>query len=576
MSLTPGQVLGSYQVLDQVGRGGMATVFKGVQPALQRYVAIKVLPAFFAEDQTLLARFRQESAVVANLRHPNILAVYDFNEQNGVVYLVSEFVDGGTLADAVGQPLSAEEALNLLRPVASALDYAHARGIVHRDVKPSNVLLHRDGTPVLSDFGLVHIAGGNERLTATGMTVGTPEYMAPEQATGSQIGPSCDIYALAVILYEMLTGNVPFTGETPLQVVLAHLHNSLPPPRQRNPAISPAVEQVVLKGLAKKPEDRYQSAGALIQALEQAIHPGGAFQAGGPAIQPAPAAPMTGAAPSSPYAAPGPRLPQGSGPAIGRPAAAGAPSASATGAPPSPAGGVARPGAPGQGSGPGLPAGAAAAGGRGLGFSAKLAERTAGAGASSAALPRAASHTPNPGRSAAGARASLSAAAAAPEATPAPRGISSRLIGGLVVLLVLAVGGYFVVPRFMADSPEKAWAKTSAQLDPMWGKDWPRAISALKDYVGRFPNQPQAVDKLYAAYIGYAQQLAGSGLVAQAEDQLRQAQDLAPNRPEAPAALAALSATPKTPPPAAGAVQPGTLPQDKPIIPASAQKTPGR
>jgi len=275
VSIAPGQTLGQYRIVEQLGRGGMATVYKAFQPSLSRQVAIKVLPEFFVEDPSFHERFRQEGTAIATLRHPNILAVFDSGEADGVAYIVTELVDGGTLADQLGKPLPADYCLGILRSVGSALDYAHARGLVHRDVKPSNILLARDGTPVLSDFGLARMMASPDqstarRLTVTGTAVGTPEYMAPEQASEGEAGPAADLYSLAVVLYEMLTGSVPYTAETPLAVLLAHANKPLPLPRERNPKLSEAVQDVLLKGLAKEPADRYRTAAEMVRAFEMA------------------------------------------------------------------------------------------------------------------------------------------------------------------------------------------------------------------------------------------------------------------------------------------------------------------
>lgn len=298
MSLVPGANFGAYRIIEQAGRGGMATVYKAHQPALARFVAIKVLPSFFAEEPGFRERFQQEAMAVANLRHPNILSVFDYGEEEGVPYLVTEFVDGGTLAQQLGAPLPVDYVTRILGPIGSALDYAHARGVVHRDVKPSNILLARDGTPVLSDFGLAKMMGSLPRLTTTGTTVGTPEYMSPEQAEGATVGPSSDLYSLATVAYEMLTGQVPFSADTPLAVLLAHVHRPLPLPRDVNPALSPAVEEVLLKGLAKGPAARYATASELVAAMTEAGR-GIPAPAGPPAPAAAPAQPTaTAAAPS--------------------------------------------------------------------------------------------------------------------------------------------------------------------------------------------------------------------------------------------------------------------------------------
>jgi serine/threonine-protein kinase len=268
--VSSGQMLGNCRILEQIGQGGMGTVYRAFQPSLDRVVAVKVISPLLVGDATALTRFRREAQTVASFRHPNILTVYDFGEQDGVTYLVMEFAGGGTLRSRMGTPLSLPDAVALLRPIASALDYAHARGVVHRDVKPANVLIHDDGTLVLSDFGLAHQPTGLQHLTASGLLVGTPAYMAPEQGRSSQVGPSADLYALGVMAYELLTGSVPFSGETPVSIMLAHIQDPLPPARERNPGLPRDVDGVLQQALAKQPENRFATAAALVAALEAA------------------------------------------------------------------------------------------------------------------------------------------------------------------------------------------------------------------------------------------------------------------------------------------------------------------
>jgi serine/threonine protein kinase len=260
-------MVGPYRIVEKVGRGGMATVYKAHQAALARYVAIKVLPEFLATEPGFKERFQQEAVAVAKLRHPNILAVFDYGESDGITYIVNEFVDGGTLSDQLGQPLPVDYVVSTLKPIAGAIDYAHARGILHRDVKPSNILMNMEGTPVLGDFGLAKMLEGGPGLTQAGMIVGTPEYMSPEQCTGETLGPAADTYALGVVAYQMLTGQLPFKAETPAAVLHAQVNNQLPPPRSINPELTPQVEGALLKALAKAPADRYKSASAMIKAL---------------------------------------------------------------------------------------------------------------------------------------------------------------------------------------------------------------------------------------------------------------------------------------------------------------------
>jgi hypothetical protein len=267
MNLVPGSSLGQFRIVEQLGRGGMATVYKAYQPRLDRYVAIKVLPAYLAEEPGFVARFEREAMTIARLNHPNILDVYDFGEDAGVVYIVTPLLTDGTLARRVGSPLPLDEVLRLLAPLGAALDYAHDKGVLHRDFKPSNVLLRADGVPVLADFGIAKIVGQEHGLTQTGAVIGTPEYMAPEQALGEQATRSSDDYALAVVAYQLLTGVVPFRAETPVAVLLAHAHKALPLPHLANPSIDANVERALLKGLAKQPQDRYATAAAFVDAL---------------------------------------------------------------------------------------------------------------------------------------------------------------------------------------------------------------------------------------------------------------------------------------------------------------------
>jgi len=305
VKLEPGTNLGPYRIVAEAGRGGMASVYKAHQAALARYVAIKVLPDFFATEPGFRERFQQEAVAVAQLRHPNILAIFDYGDTDGLTYIVTEFVDGGTLAEQMGKPLPLEYAVEILNPIAGALDYAHRRGVLHRDIKPSNVLLQHDGTPVLSDFGLAKMMmSSTQGLTQSGMIVGTPEYMSPEQCAGEELTPAADQYSLAVIAYEALTGRVPFTAATPVAVLMAQMQNALPPPRTINPDISDGVAAVLLKGLAKEPGDRYKTCHQMVRALAAADEsPAGEEMAEpvAPATRPpAPLTPPPGPAPTPP------------------------------------------------------------------------------------------------------------------------------------------------------------------------------------------------------------------------------------------------------------------------------------
>ncbi len=273
MNTAEGMTLGPYRVMERIGRGGMATVYRAYHPALDRYVAIKVLPDFFADEPEYRERFQQEARSVARLKHPNILEIFDFGYEGGLAFLVFELVDGGTLADRVGKPMELQEVVQLLEQLAGALDHAHAHGILHRDIKPSNILIHKDGTPVLADFGLAKMAGSMRRLTGSGTVMGTPEYMSPEQAADEPLGAASDVYSLAIVAYEMLTGRVPFEADTPAATLLSHVTKPMPATRELRGELSAHVEDVLRKALAKRPEDRYQSAAAFVAALKPAAWP---------------------------------------------------------------------------------------------------------------------------------------------------------------------------------------------------------------------------------------------------------------------------------------------------------------
>src|SRR5215472_3209189 len=273
MSVLEGSTLGSYRVLERIGRGGMATVYRAYHTALDRYVAIKVMPDFFADDLEYRERFQQEARAVARLKHRNILEVFDFGYENGLAYLVMELVEGGTLQERIGAPMDLMDVVQLLGQVASALDYAHAQGILHRDIKPSNILIHTDGTPVLADFGLARMAGSMRRLTSSGTVMGTPEYMSPEQAADELIGPASDRYSLAVVAYEMLTGRVPFQASTPAATLLCHVTKAMPATRELRGELSAHIEGVLKRALAKRPEERNPSAAAFVTALKPAAWP---------------------------------------------------------------------------------------------------------------------------------------------------------------------------------------------------------------------------------------------------------------------------------------------------------------
>jgi serine/threonine protein kinase len=272
-----GAKLGNYRILAALGQGGMARVYKARQENLDREVAVKVLPPWFAADRNFVERFSLEARLVAGLSHPNIVTVHDASEYKGNLYIVMQLVDGGTLRQrldqlqALGKTMDSIEARPIFAQLANALSYAHDNGIIHRDVKPVNVLLDRSGRPILSDFGIAKALAGTKALTLQGAGVGTPEYMSPEQCQGGTVSVDgrADIYALGVMLYEALTGRLPFLGENYPALAHSHIYEQPPHPLALNPALDPAVAQIILTAMMKNPQQRYQRAGELGEALER-------------------------------------------------------------------------------------------------------------------------------------------------------------------------------------------------------------------------------------------------------------------------------------------------------------------
>ena len=268
MTLQPGGRLGSYDIVEKIGAGGMGAVYKGYQAALGRFVAIKVLPPQTAGDPAFAERFAQEAKAIGKLRHPNIVTAFDFAHEGDVAFLVSEFIDGGTLADQLGSPLPLDYAMGILTPIAAALDYAHARGIVHRDIKPQNILMTRDGMPVLTDFGLAKIVGPGSGMTQAGSLMGTAEYIAPECAAGAEVaGPAADQYALGLIAYQLLVGRHPFPTDNPLSALMAHVHKPVPLPSSLGVTLPPGTEAALLKSLSKRPEERFARNSDFVRGL---------------------------------------------------------------------------------------------------------------------------------------------------------------------------------------------------------------------------------------------------------------------------------------------------------------------
>ena len=273
-NVQPGQMLGPYRIINQIGKGGMATVYKAYQASVDRYVAIKVLPSQLAESPEFAARFQQEARIIAKLEHPHILPVFDYGESDGVAYFVMRYLDAGTLKERMEsrRPLPLEEIDRIFTQLAEALSYAHGHGVVHRDLKPANALIDSQGNVFLTDFGIAKLLeSASPRLTQTDAIMGTPAYISPEQAQSRPVDQRSDIYSLGIILYEMATGQVPYVADTPLAVLFKHISDPLPPPSQVKPDIPPSIEQVILKALSKNAEDRFDTAAEFIAAWKRAI-----------------------------------------------------------------------------------------------------------------------------------------------------------------------------------------------------------------------------------------------------------------------------------------------------------------
>lgn len=278
-----GQTIGQYRLVRKLGVGGMAEVYQAYQPRLDRYVALKFIRPELAIESNFRARFEQEARAIAKLSHGNVVHIYDFGEDNHRYYLVMEYVEGKTLKDHLQKLdkqdkwVSFSEAIDIVKQVAGALGYAHKQGVVHRDVKPDNILLTANGRAVLNDFGIAKMIEEGDGMTQTGAAIGTPAYMSPEQIQGQKekISAATDLYSLGIILYELLTGQTPFTADTAFAVMLKHINDPIPLPHQLNSGLSPAVERVLLKLLAKNPDDRFQTAADFVASLDQAVAEGG-------------------------------------------------------------------------------------------------------------------------------------------------------------------------------------------------------------------------------------------------------------------------------------------------------------
>lgn len=264
-----GTILGNrYRLMELIGEGGMALVYKAECAKLCRTVAVKILRPQYASDQDFVERFRREARAAASLSHPNVVNIYDVGQENNLDYIVMEYIPGDNLKDIIRHqsPLSVNRALDITRQIAEALNHAHQRNIIHRDIKPHNILVTPDGQVKVTDFGIARAISAST-FTQTGIIVGSVQYSAPEQAKGGAVGPQSDIYSLGCVLYEMLAGRVPFKGDTTIAIAMQHLQNDSIPVRQIRPEIPAAVESIVIKAMAKDPQERYPTALALLKEV---------------------------------------------------------------------------------------------------------------------------------------------------------------------------------------------------------------------------------------------------------------------------------------------------------------------
>ena len=258
-----------YRVLRRIGSGGMADVWLAEDAHLQRQVALKVLHSRYLQDQDFIARFQREAESAAGLQHPNIVAVFDRGQDDGVNYIAMRYVEGPTLKELIDRGLTPGQAVALVRQVLEGARFAHRNGIVHRDLKPQNVIVDEEGKAVVTDFGIAR--AGVSEITQTGSVMGTPQYLSPEQAQGFEVTGVSDLYSIGVILYEALTGRVPFEGESAVAVAMKQVSETPQRPSSINPQVSPALDAVVMRALEKEPGNRFQSADAFIAALDQAL-----------------------------------------------------------------------------------------------------------------------------------------------------------------------------------------------------------------------------------------------------------------------------------------------------------------
>ncbi len=269
-----GKTLGPYKLETPLGKGGMATVYRAYQASVKRYVAIKVMAAEIASDPGFVERFEREAELIASLEHPHILPVIDYGIVDNIHYIVMRYIEGGSLDDRMRRkPLTLEEASRFLAQIASALDYAHKRGVIHRDLKPNNILLDSGENAYLTDFGIARMVQSDHKLTATGSVMGTPAYMSPEQGMGQPVDARSDLYTLGVVLYEMVLNRLPFAADTPAAMIFQHVYQQPTPVNQVRPDLADEVVQVLNKALAKSPDQRYQSGKDMANDFADAIAP---------------------------------------------------------------------------------------------------------------------------------------------------------------------------------------------------------------------------------------------------------------------------------------------------------------
>ncbi|MFB7812920.1 Stk1 family PASTA domain-containing Ser/Thr kinase [Paenibacillus chitinolyticus] len=265
---------GRYEILERIGGGGMALVYKGLDILLHRKVAVKMLRQQYVNDEEFIRRFRREAQAAASLSHPNVVSIYDVGQEGDLHYIVMEYIEGKTLNEIIKEraPLPVEEAVHYAAQICDALEHAHHNGIIHRDIKPHNILIGKNGRVKVTDFGIAR-AATSSTITQTGSVVGSVHYFSPEHAKGTNTGEKSDLYSLGIVMYQMLTGELPFHGESPISVALKHLQEDAEDPRRINPMIPQSLENIILKAVRKKPDERYQSARAMMEDLETCLQP---------------------------------------------------------------------------------------------------------------------------------------------------------------------------------------------------------------------------------------------------------------------------------------------------------------